>query len=102
MNRILNGSATKPTTTTKEVTSTCYAQHKDASLAGTYVTTADLYCRNDAGTNKKALCLIPKGTEVKNYGYYNTSGGVKWLYIQFTLNGVKYTGFSSKTYLKKK
>ena len=103
VNRILNGSAAKPTTTTKkEVTSTCYAQHKDASLAGTYVTTADLYCRNDAGTNKKALCLIPKGTEVKNYGYYNTSGGVKWLYIQFTLNGVKYTGFSSKTYLKKK
>lgn len=103
VNRILNGSAAKPTTTTtKEVTSTCYAQHKDASLAGTYVTTADLYCRNDAGTNKKALCVIPKGTEVKNYGYYNTSGGVKWLYIQFTLNGVKYTGFSSKTYLKKK
>lgn len=103
VNRILNGYAAKPTTTTtKEVTSTCYAQHKDASLAGTYVTTADLYCRNDAGTNKKALCVIPKGTEVKNYGYYNTSGGVKWLYIQFTLNGVKYTGFSSKTYLKKK
>ena len=23
-----------------------------------------LYCRNDAGTNKKALCLIPNGTEV--------------------------------------
>ena len=103
VNRILNSSAAKPTTTTtKEVTSTCYAQHKDASLSGTYVTTADLYCRNDAGTNKKALCVIPKGTEVKNYGYYNTSGGVKWLYIQFTLNGVKYTGFSSKTYLKKK
>lgn len=106
VNRILNGSTAKPTTgnqtATKEVTSTCYAQHKDDSLAGTYVTTADLYCRNDAGTNKKALCLIPKGTEVKNYGFYNTSNGVKWLYIQFTLKGVKYTGFSSKTYLKKK
>lgn len=103
VNRILNGDATKPpTTTTKEVTATCYAKYEDDSLAGTYVTTADLYCRNDAGTNKKALCLIPKGTEVKNYGYYNTSGSVKWLYIQFTLNGVKYTGFSSKSYLKKK
>lgn len=106
VNRILNGSTAKPTTgnqtAAKEVTSACYAQHKDVSLAGTYVTTADLYCRNDAGTNKKALCLIPKGTEVKNYGFYNTSNGVKWLYIQFTLKGVKYTGFSSKTYLKKK
>lgn len=110
VNRILNGSATtakdenqnQKQPSAKKVTATCYAQKKDNSLAGTYVTTANLYCRNDAGTNKKALCLIPKGTSVKNYGYYSVSGGVKWLYIQFTMDGVQYTGFSSSAYLKRK
>lgn len=104
VNQILNGTADKPTTSTstiKEVKATCAAKNFNKNLAGEYKTTCKLYCRNDAGTNKKALCLIPKGTKVKNYGYYNVSGGVKWLYIQFTLNGVKYTGFSSSKYLTK-
>jgi len=74
----------------------------DKKLAGSYVTTADLYCRNDAGKNKKALCCIPKGTTVHNYGYYNTSNGTKWLYITVTLDGVEYIGFSSISYLKAK
>ena len=108
VNRILNGSAATPAggtqnqPTSKKVTATCYARYEDTSLAGTYVTTANLYCRNDAGKNKKALCLIPKGTEVHCYKYYNVANGVKWLYIQFSLEGVLYTGFSSINYLKKK
>lgn len=109
VNQILNGSATKPKQpvqdqeqpASKKVTATCSARKKDASLAGTYTTTANLYCRNDAGTNKKALCLIPKGTKVKCYGYYNVSNNVKWLYIQFTMDGIQYTGFSSMEYLKR-
>ncbi len=107
VNQILNGGAVVETTqnnvatVTKKVTSTCAARKFDRSLAGTYMTTANLYCRNDAGTNKKALCLIPKGTKVQNYGYYNLFGSVKWLYIQFVLNGTQYTGFSSKNFLKK-
>lgn len=106
VNEILNGSAAKPAaptqTATKEVKATEYAQYgPDASLAGTYKTTANLYMRNGAGTNKKALVLIPKGTAVRCYGYYNKSGSVKWLYIEVTLDGVKYTGFSSSEYLKK-
>lgn len=110
VNRILNGSATTPKQddqdqnqpVEKKVTATCYAQKKDAAIAGKYTTTANLYCRNGAGTNKKALCLIPKGTTVRNYGFYSIANGVKWLYIQFTLDGVQYTGFSSIQYLKKK
>lgn len=110
VNRILNGGAAKANNSqsvnqeqpaARKVTSTCYARNQEAALAGTYVTTADLYCRNDAGKNKKALCLIPKGTQVRCYGFYNVSGGVKWLYIQFTMDGVQYTGFSSGEYLKK-
>lgn len=108
VNEILNGSASKPSTTpttpqstSKKVTATCSAKNFNKSLAGTYKTTADLYMRNDAGTNKKALVCIPKGTAVKMYGYYNVSGGAKWYYIQVTLNGVQYTGFSHSAYLKK-
>lgn len=108
VNKILNGSAattTKPQLKdqpiTKTVKSTCYAKSYDRSLAGTYKTTDALYCRNDAGSNKKALCVIPAGTEVHNYGYYTTYNGVKWLYITVTIDGVEYIGFSSKSYLKK-
>lgn len=60
-----------------------------------------LYMRHGAGKNKRAMVLIPEGTKVQNYGYYTSYNGTKWLYIQVTLNGVQYTGFSSKTYLKK-
>ena len=107
VNEILNGSATKPSTpsqsqtTSKKVTSTCSAQHFSKSIAGAYKTTDDLYMRNDAGTNKKALCVIPKGTTVQCYGYYNTFNGAKWYYIQVTLDGVQYTGFSHSGYLKR-
>lgn len=109
VNEILNGSAATPASSasttapaTKAVTATDYAQKgPDSSLAGTYTTTANLYMRNGAGTNKKALVLIPKGTKVQCYGYYSVASNVKWLYIQVTLDGVKYTGFSSSEYLKK-
>ncbi len=110
VNSILNGSAVTTDKTkqdsnqaiTRTVKATCYAKKKNPAIAGSYVTTADLYCRNDAGTNKKALCLIPKGTTVHNYGYYNVANGVKWLYITVTLDGTEYIGFSSSAYLKKK
>lgn len=74
-----------------------------SSLAGTYkVTASSLNIRNGAGTSKKKMTAIPKGTEVKCYGYYNISGSRKWLYIQFTYKGVQYTGFASSKYLQKK
>lgn len=111
VNRILNGSATQAKQPQQDQTqpvegkktATCYAKFYDAALAGAYKVTASggLYCRNDAGTNKKALCLIPEGTTVQCYGYYNTASGTKWLYIQFTMDGVQYTGFSSAAYLRR-
>lgn len=112
VNRILNGKAEKPQASvpqsntqpvSRRVVATCAARAYDKTLAGTYKVTArdGLYLRNDAGTNKRALCLIPCGLRVENYGYYTYFGGVKWLYIQFTLNGVQYTGFSSMQYLSR-
>lgn len=107
VNEILNGSAattqTQTTSTTGKVTATTYAKSFDKSLSGAYTVSANsgLYCRNDAGKNKKALCLIPNGTKVQCYGYYTIYNGTKWLYVQFELNGVQYTGFCSSVYLKK-
>lgn len=100
VNEILNGPVNK-TPTKSEVTATCAAKKFSMGLAGSYITVADLYCRNDAGPDKRALCIIPKGTKVANYGYYSMYNGAMWPYIQFTLNGVKYTGFSSGNYLIK-
>ena len=109
VNQILNGSAVTPSNTkqdqnqsvSKKVVATCSAKQFNKTYAGEYKTTAVLYCRNDAGTNKKAICKIPAGTKVKCYGYYTMANGVKWLYIQFVLDGVQYTGFSSSAYLAK-
>ena len=89
-------------TPTKEVRASIPAYNgPDKSIAGTYVTTTQLNIRDGAGTKYKSLTVMPKGTAVKNYGYYSLVGNTKWLYIQVTLNGVKYTGFSSSSYLKK-
>lgn len=111
VNEILNGSAVTAKNpevpqdqnqpAEKKVAATCYARFKDPKLAGSYKTTANLHCRNDAGTNKKSLCLIPKGTVVKNYGFYTEFNGLKWLSIQFVMDGVQYTGFSASSYLEK-
>lgn len=109
VNQILNGSAVQPSTpiqpqeqpTSKKVVAGAYADKFNKSLAGTYKTTANLYMRHGAGTNKKSMVLIPNGTKVKCYGYYSVSNGVKWLYIQVTIDGVQYTGFSSSVYLKR-
>lgn len=91
-----------PAPATKKVSATKVAQKKDTSLKGTYTTITDLHCRNGSSTSDKSLIVMPKGTKVQCYGYYNLDAkGAKWLYIQFTLNGVQYTGFSHSSYLKK-
>lgn len=84
-----------------KVTATNYAKKFSTKVAGTYKTTANLYMRDDASINSKILCLIPSGTKVQCYGYHTVTQGVTWLYIQVTLKGVTYTGFSSSSYLKK-
>lgn len=91
---------TTSTAATKKI-ATESAKSKSSSLVGAYKTTANLNVRNGAGTSKKILVTIPKGTEVRNYGYYTSVLGTKWLYIQFTYKGITYTGFASSKYLKK-
>lgn len=103
VNRILNGTEEpEQPEQSDRVEASCYARYRDAYLTGTYVTTADLHCRDDAGTNKKSLGVIPKGTEVRNSGYYNMASGKKWLYIWTVVGSTTYVGYCSETYLKKK
>jgi uncharacterized protein YraI len=72
------------------------------SFAGAYTITASkLNIRSGAGALKKVIVVIPKATEVRCYGYYTKILGINWLYVQFTYNGVKYTGFASSKYLVK-
>ena len=103
INEILNVPIQQHITQT-EVMSYDKARKFDKSLAGTYKVTASdyLYLRHGAGTNKQSMAKLLSGTQVKNYGYYSESNGVKWLYIEVKLsNGVKYIVFSSSRYLKK-
>ena len=110
VNRILNGAADTPhkepiatptpQITSKKVVAAASARSMNKNYARSYITTADLYCRDDAGTNKRALCKIPAGTKVNCYGYYTLFNGTTWLYIQAVINGIEYTGFSSKDYLR--
>lgn len=111
VNSILNGGAVKPQNpiqdedqpVEKYVKATCKAKGFNPDKATFYMTLGDpiTYCRNDAGTNKKAICQIPRGTTVKCYGYYTTFNGTDWLYSQFAMDGVQYTGFISSKCLSK-
>lgn len=71
------------------------------SISGKYKVTASagLNIRTGASSSKKSLGVLPKGTIVSNYGYYNiASNGVKWLYV-VTPNGLM--GYCSSRYLTK-
>lgn len=91
----------KPQQTPGKVTATAYAQGFQSNLAGVYYATTTLNLRNDAGTSSKILTTLAQGTTVRNYGYFTAANGVKWLYVQATVNNVLYTGFCSVNYLQK-
>lgn len=97
-----NTAATTTSKSSKNVTAKDSAESFNKSLAGTYkVTASELNVRTGAGTKKAVLVAIPKNTKVQCYGYYTTVSGTKWLYVQFTYNGITYTGFCSGKYLSK-
>lgn len=98
---------TAPTTAlaggTKDVKATGIAFLRDKTLSGTYKCTATTFlsARNDSGAKHKELARIKPGETVECWGYFNLVNGVKWLYIQFTQDNVKYTAFACGTWLKK-
>lgn len=92
---------TEPKKKVTEVTASKPAKKYDKNIAGSYRTTDYLNMRDGAGTSHKILTTLKKGLKVKNYGYYTKVNGVKWYYVQVTVDNVKYTGFCSSEYLKK-
>lgn len=85
----------------KEVRCSVLPTKIDRQYKGIYKTMSDLHLRDGAGTNKKALVIIPKGTAVQNYGYYTVFNDSVWLYVQTAVNGIKYTGFCHMGFLRK-
>ena len=73
---------------------------KDDSFNRNWVTTTKLNLRVGAGITKKKILTMDKDTTVRCYGYYTSVLGVKWLLVQTTINGLKYTGYCSINYLK--
>lgn len=74
------------------------AKSRDNALAGTYkVTASSLSMRAGAGAKKPLVTALPKGKEVKCYGYYTEVSGTKWLLV--SVDGL--TGYASSKYLKK-
>ena len=91
--------STAPTKTSKPKLDVATSYTK--SIAGKYkvTTSAGLNIRTGASSSKKSLGVLPKGTVVSNYGYYNVaSNGVKWLYV-VTPDGLE--GYCSMKYLTK-
>ena len=78
------------------------AKSFSSSYAGTYkVTASSLNIRSGAGTAKSVLKIVPKGTEVRCYGYYTKYLDTIWLYVQFNYGNKQYQGFASSKYLSK-
>lgn len=77
------------------------ARFFNKTLAGTYTTKENLNLRTGAGKTKDQIVVIPKDTEVKNFGYYNIANNVKWLLVEVIIDDVKYTGFASSSFLSK-
>lgn len=92
----------KPVPTT-EVKAKGVARSFNKAVAGTYtvIAGAGLNVRDAAGTDSRVLVTIPKGTTVKNYGYYTAVNGVKWLYVAFSHKRVNYTGFVHERFLSR-
>lgn len=87
---------------TEDTTRTDYAERFDKSYAGSYTTKAALHLRSGAGTAKKSIVVLPKGTAVRCYGYYTKQAdGTVWLYVVAMVDKIKYIGFCSKGYLGK-
>ena len=93
--------STKNTTSSKTPSKKIDAsQNMNNAFAGKYKVTASsgLHIRSGAGTQKTSLGVLPVGTIVNNYGYYNVLSGIKWLCVQ-TNTGL--VGYCSSLYLKK-
>ena len=68
------------------------ARSFDRKIAGAYHTNDRYNLRVGAGMDKAVILTLPKGTGVRNYGYYT---GI-WYLVKAVVNGNVYTGYVAK------
>lgn len=86
----------------KVVTAQKAPEEKDYDLTGAYLAITPATIRTRAGIDSPILTKIPKGSTVRNYGFYTTVDKVKWYYIQTKYKNTIYNGFvSEKCFIKK-
>lgn len=61
-------------------------------IAGAYHTNDRYNIRVGAGMDKTVILTLPRGTSVRNYGYYTDV----WYLVQVVVNGIVYTGYVAK------
>jgi hypothetical protein len=72
-------------------------KYKNLKYNAVFYCTTDCNMREFPSLDGLKMCVLPKGHEVRCYGYYNVdSRNVNWLYVETTLNGIRYYGFVSK------
>ena len=88
------------TATQKQSNSTGVAESFDKDIAGAYTISTNVGALNmrKKPVNGAVICSVAKGKTVRNYGYYSTVNGVRWLYVEY--NGK--VGFMSSKYLRRK
>lgn len=79
-----------------------YADYYNKEYAGKYRAETDLYMREGGALTYRTMCIVYEDNPVYCYGYYSIDDrGIKWLYCEYALNGIIYTGFVSTKYLVK-
>lgn len=79
-----------------------YADYLNKEKAGKYRAITDVYMREGASITYRAMCVVYEDNAVYNYGYYSIDNrGVVWLYCEYALNHIVYTGFVSSACLTK-
>jgi len=72
-------------------------KYKNLIYNTVFYCTTDCNMREYPSLDGLKMCVLPKGQKVRCYGYYNVdSRNVNWLYVETTLNGIRYYGFVSK------
>lgn len=77
------------------------ALKRSNEVRGTYTTICDLNLRYGADPDKfDSMVVMPKGTKVMCYGYYNLYENTKWLCVVARVGSKSFTGYCSSKYLK--
>ena len=79
-----------------------YADYLRREYSGKYRAETDVYMREGGALTYRTMCVVEEGTNAYCYGYYSVDDrGVIWLYCEYALNHIIYTGFISSKYLVK-